>query len=77
MEKLGIIACYNVKINHKLLGYTQRKVMLNLNDSSAEAMRKLIYFITGHPLTIYITIAALGQVSQIANFLAIPIDGHF
>ena len=33
MKKLvdeQIITCYNVKINHKLLGYTQRKVMLNM-----------------------------------------------
>lgn len=63
MKKLiraSVITCYNVKINHKALGYTQRKVMLNLNDTSKEAMRKLTSFITYHPLTIYITIA-VGQ----------------
>lgn len=56
----GIITCYNVKINHKVLGYTQRKVMLNLNDTSKPAIRKLITFLTHHKNTIYITIA-IGQ----------------
>ena len=60
LEKLGIITCYNVKINHKLLGYTQRKVMLNLNDISSETIKKLITFITYHKSTIYITMA-IGQ----------------
>jgi DNA-binding Lrp family transcriptional regulator len=60
LEKLGIITCYNVKINHKLLGYAQRKVMLNLNDISSETIKKLISFITYHKSPIYITIA-IGQ----------------
>ena len=62
MKKLekDIITCYNVKINHKLLGYTQRKVMLNLNDTSKQTLKKLITFLTYHPSTIYITIA-IGQ----------------
>jgi len=60
LEKLGIITCYNVKINHKLLGYTQRKVMLNLNDISSETIQKIISFLTFHSSTIYITIA-IGQ----------------
>jgi Lrp/AsnC family leucine-responsive transcriptional regulator len=60
LEKLGIITCYNVKINHKLLGYSQRKVMLNLNDISSETIKKLISFITYHKSPIYITIA-IGQ----------------
>lgn len=58
--KAGIITCFNVKINHKLLGYTQRKVMLNLNDNSRETLKKLISFITYHRNTIYITLA-IGQ----------------
>lgn len=61
IKKLGdVITCFNVKINHKLLGYTQRKVMLNLNDSSQKTMRTLISFLSSHPYTIYITIA-IGQ----------------
>lgn len=60
LQQLGIITCFNVKINHKLLGYTQRKVMLNLNDNSTEIVKELIQFITYHKLTIYITIA-IGQ----------------
>ena len=63
MKKLkeeGIITCYNVKVNHKLLGYTQRKVMLNLNDNSRVSLKKLITFIQSHEKTIYITIA-IGQ----------------
>ena len=58
--KDGIITCYTLKINHKALGYSQRKVMLNLNDTSQQSLRKLITFLTYHPLTIYITIA-IGQ----------------
>jgi len=60
LEKLGIITCYNIKINHRLLGYTQRKVMLNLNDISSETIKKLISFLTYHKSTIYITMA-IGQ----------------
>ncbi len=60
LKKEGIITCYNVKINHKLLGYTQRKVMLNLNDTSRERIKNLISFIINHKNTIYITIA-IGQ----------------
>ncbi len=58
--KDGIITCYTVKINHKALGYSQRKVMLNLNDTSQQTIKKLITFLTYHPHTIYITIA-IGQ----------------
>jgi DNA-binding Lrp family transcriptional regulator len=60
LEKIGIITCYNVKINHKLLGYAQRKVMLNLNDISSETIQRMITFLTFHPSTIYITMA-IGQ----------------
>jgi DNA-binding Lrp family transcriptional regulator len=60
LEKDGIITCYNVKINHKLLGYTQRKVMLNLNNTSRESINELVSFITSHKSTIYIT-KAIGQ----------------
>ncbi len=55
-----IITCFNVKIDHKALGYVQRKVMLNLNDTSRIAIKKLISFLTRHKDTIYITIA-IGQ----------------
>ena len=60
LVKEEIITCYNVKINHKLLGYTQRKVMLNLNDTSRKSIKNLISFIINHKNTIYITIA-IGQ----------------
>lgn len=60
LQYLGIITCYNIKINHKLLGYTQRKVMLNLNDNSSKTIKELIQFITYHKSTIYITMA-IGQ----------------
>lgn len=60
LEKEGIITCYNVKINHKLLGYTQRKVMLNLSNTSRENISSLVSFIASHKSTIYITIA-IGQ----------------
>lgn len=60
LEKIGIITCYNVKINHRLLGYSQRKVMFNLNDISSETIQKMISFLTFHSSTIYITMA-IGQ----------------
>jgi Lrp/AsnC family leucine-responsive transcriptional regulator len=60
LEEEGIITGYNVKVDHKRLGWTQRKVMLNLNDNSRKALAALIEFITRHPSTIYITIA-VGQ----------------
>lgn len=60
LMKSEVITCFNVKINHKLLCYTQRKVMLNLNDNSHQTLKKLISFITYHKSTIYITIA-IGQ----------------
>lgn len=60
LEQNGIITCYNVKINHKALGYIQRKVMLNLNNTSQENISKLKEFIKNHRFTIYITIA-IGQ----------------
>lgn len=60
LQKDGIITCYTVKINHKKLGYTQRKVMLNLNDTSRTSLNKIIFFLTRHKYAIYITIA-IGQ----------------
>jgi Lrp/AsnC family transcriptional regulator, leucine-responsive regulatory protein len=60
LEEEGIITGYNVKVDHKLLGWTQRKVMLNLNDNSKQAIKRLTHFIARHPSTIYITIA-IGQ----------------
>jgi Lrp/AsnC family transcriptional regulator, leucine-responsive regulatory protein len=60
LQKKGIITSYNVKINHKKLGYAQRKVMLNLNDTSRMSLNKLITFLTKHRYAIYVTIA-IGQ----------------
>ncbi|MDP4039074.1 MAG: Lrp/AsnC family transcriptional regulator [Candidatus Pacearchaeota archaeon] len=60
LVKEKIITCFNIKINHKILGYTQRKVMLNLKDTSKENIEKIISFIINQKDTIYITIA-IGQ----------------
>jgi Lrp/AsnC family transcriptional regulator, leucine-responsive regulatory protein len=60
LEKTGVISGYTLKINHKALGFIQRKVMLKLNDTSYASKRKLTNFIIRHPSTIYITIA-IGQ----------------
>jgi Lrp/AsnC family transcriptional regulator, leucine-responsive regulatory protein len=60
LTKAGIISCFNVKVNHKALGYTNRKVMLNLNDTSGKVLGQLMGFVKNHPSSIYITIA-IGQ----------------
>ncbi|MDO8660707.1 MAG: Lrp/AsnC family transcriptional regulator, partial [Candidatus Woesearchaeota archaeon] len=60
LEQQKVILGYTTKINHKALGFTQRKVMLSLNDTSQKSMQKIITFLTAHTATIYITLA-IGQ----------------
>ncbi len=57
LEEIGIITGYTTKINHSLLGYTQRKVMLKLSEPTQESIAKLTEFIKKDFRTIYITIA--------------------
>lgn len=58
MEKLHqqqVILGYNVKLNHKLLGYTHIKVFLHLNYNSRKGIRHLIGHLKNLSCTIYIT----------------------
>jgi Lrp/AsnC family leucine-responsive transcriptional regulator len=51
----GIILGFNVKINHRLLGFTHQKVFLNLTNISEESRRKLIEYLKNLTSSIYIT----------------------
>ena len=51
----GIIIGFNVKLNHRLLGYTQHKVFLNLKKISDENLAKLRDYIKSLKSAIYIT----------------------
>jgi len=50
-----IILGYNIKINHKILGYTHQKVFLNLTNISKENISKLLHYIKSLKNSIYIT----------------------
>jgi Lrp/AsnC family leucine-responsive transcriptional regulator len=53
MEKKIIIG-FNVKIDHNLLGYTYRKVLLKLNDTSRKELEKLSIYLKGKKNVIYL-----------------------
>ncbi|MBF0277406.1 MAG: Lrp/AsnC family transcriptional regulator [SAR324 cluster bacterium] len=58
IEKLHekeIILGYNLKLNHRLLGYTHFKIFLFLNQSSRQSLAELINYLKGLSCTIYIT----------------------
>ncbi len=53
--KKKIILGFNIKLNHKLLGYTHQKVFLNLTNITQENVQKLIYYLKSLNSSIYIT----------------------
>lgn len=53
--KKEIIIGFNIKINHKLLGYTHQKIFLDLNQTTKENMNKIVAYLKQHPCIIYIT----------------------
>lgn len=53
--KKKIILGFNVKLNHRALGYTHHKVFLNLTNISQENISKLIYYLKSLNSAIYIT----------------------
>lgn len=53
--KKGIIIGFNIKINHKLLGYIHQKIFLDLNQITKENMNKIIAYLKQNPYVIYIT----------------------
>ncbi len=50
-----IILGFNVKLNHKLLGYTHQKIFLNLTNISDENIQKLVSYLKSLSNSIYIT----------------------
>lgn len=54
MAKKNIIAGFNVKIDHKKLGFTHRKVFLKLSDNSREKIEGLSAYLRGKKSTIYL-----------------------
>jgi len=52
--KKKIIIGFNVKINHNILGYTHRKVLLNLNNVSKNRINILSSFLRNHRNVIYL-----------------------
>ncbi len=54
LEKNKIIIGYNFKINHKILGYTHRKVLLKLNNNSKEKIKQLSNFLKNNKNVIYL-----------------------
>jgi Lrp/AsnC family leucine-responsive transcriptional regulator len=52
--KKKIIAGFNVKIDHKKLGFTHRKVFLKLNDNSSEKVEELSEYLRSKKSTIYL-----------------------
>ncbi len=54
LEKKNVIAGYNVKIEHKKLGFTHRKIFLKLNDVSKEKINALSSYLRGLKSTIYL-----------------------
>lgn len=51
----NIILGFNIKLNHKLLGYTHQKIFLNLANISNENIQKLTSYLKSLNNSIYIT----------------------
>ena len=60
MLKEKIILGFNIKLDHKKIGYTHRKVFLKLNDVSKEKINKLSSYLKEQPNTIYL-VKAIGD----------------
>ncbi|MBW2976345.1 Lrp/AsnC family transcriptional regulator [Candidatus Woesearchaeota archaeon] len=54
LEKNRIIIGYNLKLNHNMLGYTHRKVLLKLNDASKNKVKLLSAHLKNLANTIYL-----------------------
>lgn len=54
LEERGILIGYNVKIDHSLLGYTYRKVLLKLNDTSRSPLEELSTYLRERVSVIYL-----------------------
>ena len=54
LQKNKIIIGYNIKLNHHLLGFTHRKVLLKLNDTSKEKIKRLSTHLKNNKNVIYL-----------------------
>jgi len=54
LVKKGVIIVFNVKIDHHKIGYTHRKVFLDLNDNSKEKIKKLSAYLRNQKNVIYL-----------------------
>lgn len=54
LVKNKIIIGFNVKINHNLIGYTHRKVLLKLNDTSNPKIRELSAYLKNNKNVIFL-----------------------
>ncbi|MBS3173751.1 Lrp/AsnC family transcriptional regulator [Candidatus Woesearchaeota archaeon] len=54
MEKLKLIECYRITVNHALLGYTYYKIFLSISNFNKADLLRLKEFIKNNPSTIYI-----------------------
>lgn len=54
MQKNNVILGFHIKINHKKLGFTHRKVQLWLNDTSEDSIQKLVRYLKEQPSTLFI-----------------------
>lgn len=54
LEKNKIIIGYNLKLNHNLLGYSHRKVLLKLNTTSKQKINQLSSFLKNYKNVIYL-----------------------
>lgn len=52
--RAGIIIGFNVKLDHALLGYVYRKVLLKLNDTSRHNLEQLTAYLKQRPAIIYL-----------------------
>ncbi len=52
--RAGIIIGFNVKLDHALLGYVYRKVLLKLNDTSRQNLEQLTAYLKQQPSIIYL-----------------------
>jgi len=54
LQKKKIILGFNYKLNHNILGYTHRKVMLHLNNCSKEKIKQISAYLKNNKNVIYL-----------------------
>ncbi len=54
LQKNRIIVGYNIQLNHNRLGFTHRKILLKLNDTSKEKIKQLSTYLKNHKNVVYL-----------------------